>query len=255
MINTRLTKNTNFLSISLQIYQLLGLSLSMDSTSLHKNVPELVSTPKHKWLSCQCSIALAILISSCSHRHPPNTTFFAIDTSDRTESHLTRYATLLFTTQQRLKPQDIVFIYAFANDFEIVYSGHPIYSRSKFNETLFNYLTNRDNFAVVPNTRTDLLLESFATELAALRKGSTSLVIFTDGGLELKSESVIERITVAGEKLVATENVKNIVLAGLFPEHRRTWTDYLPKSPKVSVCGIADADYALQNLFNLREDN
>lgn len=184
---------------------------------------------------------MAIMLVGCGRGDSPVTVYFAVDVSDRTTSHLNLYAAAVFRSQRRLGANDSVMIYAFAHDCEIVYSGTPIRSRSKFNELISSYLRRRESRGVAPNTRTDVALEAVVSELESRSKSPVGVVVLTDGGIEDRSYSVKQRIRSSAAAILKA-NGSRLTFAGLFPEHRHFWRDVLPKGERVRVLGIPELE-------------
>jgi len=100
-------------------------------------------------------------------------------------------------------------------------------------------------------TRTaSVLAETVADAIAVDANSRTSTIqIYTDGGIEDQGPKVIASIRDSVEKLKQLNHFQGIALIGCLPEHRRQWEQWLaPLGDRGVVAGLTDADYQLGSL-------
>ena len=191
------------------------------------------------------TLALAV---GCASSQYKSSTVLAIDVSDQTEDRILAYAAQAYRVQAQMDDQDDLEVLAFAHQTDVIFEGHPIYERNRFNGSVASALLSNHAGLHTPGTKADEILKTLSF-IAQARKCSTSMVIFTDGGVEDQSSQALREIRGAIERLSRAANLKLLLVVGVDQQWRSQWEGWLkPLGNKALVAGMNDADQALAEL-------
>ena len=196
------------------------------------------------------SVLLAICIAlGCKHEDSSSTALVAaIDVSSPSEERLVKYGSILYHAQRGVGRDGALIVHAFDYTPEQVYEGTRLTSRAKFNERLGSEVLKSFEDESEPGTRTELVLEAVVKD-AKRSSLPTSILICTDGGIEDLSKPVLDSIASSFEELASLSHVEQVVIAGVLPEHRAQWKEWLaPLEARGKVRGLNDAEEAVKQL-------
>ncbi len=178
--------------------------------------------------------------------YTPKSVVMYLDVSDQSKSALLVIGNLAAKAMKSMPPKTNVTVIVFANDYEIIYTGHPMKSRAAFNTNVGQFLSKPSRALQVPNTNARVVIDhanSLSYQLPV------EVLVIYDGGLENNSAEAISKIKKAARDLASNQNIKRISFVGLLHEHRREWTEWLDcPGSKAVIRGRNDADLVIQGV-------
>lgn len=196
------------------------------------------------------SIAVALLLmvelgchgASRSSLVAPKSLLIAVDVSDRSQERLLAYAGAAYRFQRGMETGDIVRIYEFAHDPQLIYEGPPIRGRSQFNGKVASRFVKDGVSMNQPGTRTHLTLERLLRD-SARKTGELSIVVLTDGGIEELGPEVLESLRSATLGTQRVTTLRCLLVGGVNQEWRSRWEDWTaPLGRMATVRGLNDID-------------
>jgi hypothetical protein len=181
----------------------------------------------------------------------PVEAIIAFDVSCPVEARLLAYAKTAYSAQRALPPGSRLRVYVFGQGSFLVYDGPKIAGRDTFNRKVGEVLLKPPTELSLPGTRTDRLFEKMAADVKNSDQPCLVLVA-TDGGMEDQGEEAIGRLGASVKRLCASSHLQAVVLAGVHPEYRAQWEDWLrPLGSRALVRGDRDAE-ELSRLLSAR---